>query len=201
MSLRLTRPLLLALLGLALAASAPAPADAAAGDVALDVPTRYLAHYQTAGQRFGIPWQLLAGLGKMETDHGRVRLPGVHSGVNRAGCCAGPMQFSVVSSAPTWQLYRVDGNRDGRSSVYDPGDAIPSAAKMLAGSEAPLPRQRRARARRLQRRTGKRAAIPGRAAVRRDAELRAARNALRADARLPRALITAAHHVSPPRRG
>lgn len=133
MSLRLTRPLLLALLGFALAASAPAPADAAAGDVALDVPARYLALYQTAGQRFGIPWQLLAGLGKMETDHGRVRLPGVHSGVNRAGCCAGPMQFSVVSSAPTWQLYRVDGNRDGRSSVYDPGDAIPSAAKMLAG--------------------------------------------------------------------
>ena len=133
MSSWLTRPLLLALLGFALTASFPAPADGAPGDVALDVPARYLALYQTAGERFGIPWQLLASLGKMETDHGRVRLPGVHSGVNRAGCCAGPMQFSVVSSAPTGQLYRVDGNRDGRSSVYDPGDAIPSAARMLAG--------------------------------------------------------------------
>jgi membrane-bound lytic murein transglycosylase B len=133
MSLKLTRPILLALLGFALTASFPASADAAPGSTALDVPARYLALYQTAGQHFRISWPLVAGVGKMETDHGRVRLPGVHGGVNRAGCCAGPMQFSVLSSAPTWQLYRVDGNRDGRRSVYDPADAIPSAAKMLAG--------------------------------------------------------------------
>jgi membrane-bound lytic murein transglycosylase B len=133
MSFKLTRPLLLALLGFALTASVPAPAEAASRDVALDVPARYLLLYQKAGQRFRISWQLLAGVGKMETNHGRVRLPGVHRGVNRAGCCAGPMQFSVLSSAPTWQLYRVDGNGDGRRSVYDPADAIPSAAKMLAG--------------------------------------------------------------------
>jgi hypothetical protein len=132
MFLKLTRPLLFALLGFALTAGVPAPADAAPGSVSLGVPVRYLSLYQTAGQRFGISWQLLAGLGKMETDHGRLRLPGVHRGVNRAGCCACPMQFSVVKSAPTWQLHGVDGNRDGHRSVYDPEDAIPSAAKLLA---------------------------------------------------------------------
>src|SRR4051812_38717205 len=31
----------------------------------------------------------------------------------------------------TWQRYRVDGNHDGAADVYDPEDAIPSAANYL----------------------------------------------------------------------
>jgi hypothetical protein len=55
----------------------------------------------------------------------------VHSGVNAYGCCAGPMQFSLVGSPSTWDSYGVDGDHDGRVSPYDPTDAIPAAARYL----------------------------------------------------------------------
>jgi len=57
--------------------------------------------------------------------------------VNTYGCCAGPMQFSVVGSPSTWDSYGVDGNNDGRKSPYDPADAIPAAARYLKASGAP----------------------------------------------------------------
>ena len=60
-----------------------------------DIPTDYLRLYVAAGRRYGLdPW-ILAGIGSVETDHGRLPAPGVTSGVNAFGCCAGPMQFSV----------------------------------------------------------------------------------------------------------
>ena len=48
-----------------------------------------------AGARYRIPWPVLAAIGKVESDHGRVRLPGVRSGSNWAGAC-GPMQIGCV---------------------------------------------------------------------------------------------------------
>jgi hypothetical protein len=102
-----------------------------------EIPPQYLRLYVAAGRRYGIdPW-ILAGIGSVETDHGRSPALGVHSGVNAFGCCAGPMQFSVVGSPSTWDRYAIDGNDDGRTSVYDPADAIPSAAHYLAASGAP----------------------------------------------------------------
>ncbi len=79
----------------------------------------------------------MAAIGKIETDHGRSTAPGVHSGVNAFGCCAGPMQFSLVGSPSTWDSFGVDGNGDGRRSPYDPEDAIPAAASYLKASGAP----------------------------------------------------------------
>ena len=79
-----------------------------------------------------MPWPVLAAIGSIETDHGRSRAPGVHSGVNSYGCCAGPMQFNLRDGPPsTWDRYGVDGNRDGKRDVYDPADAIASAANYL----------------------------------------------------------------------
>jgi hypothetical protein len=102
-----------------------------------EIPPDYLRLYVAAARRYGIdPW-ILAGIGSVETDHGRSPALGVHSGVNAFGCCAGPMQFSVVGSPSTWDRYGVDGNDDGRTSVYDPADAIPAAARYLAASGAP----------------------------------------------------------------
>jgi membrane-bound lytic murein transglycosylase B len=97
-----------------------------------DIPARYLQLYRVAGRDYGVPWPVLAGIGAIETDHGRSDAPGVRSGVNRHGCCAGPMQFNL-SDGPlsTWERYAVDGNHDGRSDVYGPEDAIPSAANYL----------------------------------------------------------------------
>ncbi len=61
----------------------------------------------------------------------------MHSGVNAFGCCAGPMQFSVIGPGSTWARYGVDGDHDGRKDVYDPADAIPAAARYLVASGAP----------------------------------------------------------------
>ncbi|TDC62215.1 hypothetical protein E1200_26535 [Actinomadura sp. GC306] len=109
-----------------------AGAQPAAADDAQAVPSNYLDLYRKAGEKYGIPWNVLAAVGKVETDHGRSRLPGVSSGENYAGA-GGPMQFL----APTFKAYGVDGNGDGRKDRYDPEDAIPSAANYLKASGAP----------------------------------------------------------------
>jgi cell wall-associated NlpC family hydrolase len=96
------------------------------------IPSNYLQLYKSAGQRYGLPWNLLAGIGKIETDHGQSTAKGVHSGENFAGA-GGPMQFL----AGTWSTYGVDGNGDGKKSRYDPADAIPGAANYLKRSGAP----------------------------------------------------------------
>jgi hypothetical protein len=109
------------------AADAPPSADAERG-----IPASYLTLYRQAGRQYAVPWPVLAGIGAIETDHGRTRAPGVRSGVNSYGCCAGPMQFNLRDGPPsTWDRYGVDGNRDGTRNVYDPADAIPSAANYL----------------------------------------------------------------------
>jgi len=102
-----------------------------------DIPPRYLVWYQRAARTCpGLPWTVLAAVGKVESDHGRARLPGVRSGANRAGA-AGPMQLGIRGKAgPTWQRYRTDGNRDGRRSVYDPADATATAARYLCAHGA-----------------------------------------------------------------
>jgi hypothetical protein len=104
-----------------------------------EIPPAYLRLYVRAGERYGIdPWILVA-IGWIETRHGRSRLPGVHSGVNAYGCCAGPMQFNIRNGPPsTWENYGVDGNDDGRLSAYDPADAIPAAARYLDAAGAPV---------------------------------------------------------------
>jgi hypothetical protein len=105
-----------------------------------DVPRGYLALYRAAAPRYcpGLSWSVLAGVGKVESDHGRARLPGVRSGWNRAGA-AGPMQFGigVGRAGNAWARFGRDFDRDGRVSVYDPGDAIPAAARYLCDAGAP----------------------------------------------------------------
>jgi len=115
---------------------------------ALTIPARYLALYRQAGRAYGIPWNVLAGIGEVESDHGRSGAPGVHSGANSAGA-AGPMQFGIGGAAGnTWGGapihpasmrtggYGIDGDHDGVTDVYDPGDAIPSAASFLRANGA-----------------------------------------------------------------
>jgi membrane-bound lytic murein transglycosylase B len=103
-----------------------------------DIPASYLRHYQRAARRCpGLPWAVLAAVGKVESDHGRSRLPGVRSGANPAGA-AGPMQLGIGGRAgPTWQHYRLDADGDGQASVYDPPDAIAAAADKLCFDGGP----------------------------------------------------------------
>jgi membrane-bound lytic murein transglycosylase B len=107
------------------------------GPGSADIPSAYLRIYRAAGRARGIDWRILAAIGKNESDHGRSRAAGVASGLNYARCCAGPMQFCTVRSCGnTWKAYAVDGNDDGRRSVYDPADAIPAAAGLIAELQA-----------------------------------------------------------------
>src|ERR671916_341036 len=112
-----------------------------------DMPPLYLRLYQQAGRKYGIdPW-ILAAIGSIETNHGRAKLPGVRSGVNAYGCCAGPMQFYIAPypgripagsrNSSTWGSMGVDGDGDGWKNVYYPADAIPAAARYLVASGAP----------------------------------------------------------------
>jgi len=48
-----------------------------------DIPSSFLSIYETVGARYGIPWEVLAGIGEEECDHGRTpdpRWTGVHAG-------------------------------------------------------------------------------------------------------------------------
>jgi len=92
--------------------------------------------YRDAGERFRVDPRLLAAIGLSESRHGRARLPGVFSGVNFAGCCAGPAQLCVVRSCGrVWQHYRVDGDGNGRRRVYDRQDAFATAARYVRALE------------------------------------------------------------------
>jgi hypothetical protein len=112
-------------------AQPPADQQGASAFAVADIPRRYLELYtRAAGACRALTWQVLAGIGKVETDHGRSPAAGVRGGVNSAGCCAGPMQFNIRNGPPsTW-----DGWGDGvLAHVYDPAFAIPAAARKLCG--------------------------------------------------------------------
>jgi membrane-bound lytic murein transglycosylase B len=114
------------------AQAAPAPTKPAAGQprpsraAAADIPAGYLRHYRAAGARYRVPWPVLAAIGKVESDHGRVRLPGVRSGSNWAGAC-GPMQIGCVPGSKAGNAWA----RYGRGRPHHPGNAIPAAARYL----------------------------------------------------------------------
>jgi hypothetical protein len=117
------------------AARTPTPGRAAT----TDVPAGYLRLYRSAARRCpGLSWAVLAAVGKVESDHGRSRLPGVRSGWNAAGA-AGPMQFGIGQgrAGNAWARYGADYDHDRRTSVYHPGDAIPAAARYLCAAGAP----------------------------------------------------------------
>jgi hypothetical protein len=138
LALLLTLPVLLAALFAGMSgmqSSSPVGSFAPSALALRDIPSDYLRVYQAAGADVG--WEYLAAIGKVETDHGRSTAPGVRSGVNTFGCCAGPMQFSVVGHPSTWDSYGVDGNHDGKTSPFDPRDAVPAAAAYLEASGAP----------------------------------------------------------------
>ena len=111
------------------AAGQPRPSRAAVADI----PPSYLRLYRSAGARYGVPWSVLAAIGKVESDHGRVRLPGVRSDSNWAGAC-GPMQLGCVPGSKAGNAW----TRYGHGRPHDPAQAIPAAARYLS-TTAPAP--------------------------------------------------------------
>jgi cell wall-associated NlpC family hydrolase len=78
--------------------------------------------WQAAGNTYGIPWEVLAAINKVETNFGS------NLGPSSAGAI-GWMQFMPS----TWARWGVDANGDGKADPDNPTDAIFSAARYLAG--------------------------------------------------------------------
>jgi hypothetical protein len=122
----------------------------------------FLTIYQDAAAVYGVSPFLLMAVHEDETNYSTAALPGVSTGVNFAGCCAGPMQFSITSAATsaaggaggTWAGYADAVARarlprppsyPGRytahtPNVYDSFDAIYAAAAYFhaLGARPPL---------------------------------------------------------------
>ncbi len=107
--------------------------DAVSALARREIPPLYLRLYQQAAQRYGLDWAILAGIGKVECDHGRDPDPACtrDGAVNSAGA-GGPMQFI----ASTWARYGVAA-QGGEPDRWDPADAIFTAARYLRASGAP----------------------------------------------------------------
>jgi hypothetical protein len=126
-----------------MSSASPGPGDGGdvdeAGDGASalalrEIPPEYLRLYRAAGARYGLDWAVLAGIGKVECDHGRDPDPScTHEGATNSAGAGGPMQFI----AATWATYGMDGDGDGWRDRWDAADAIYGAANYLHASGAP----------------------------------------------------------------
>ena len=85
-----------------------------------EIPPFLLPIYQACGTEYGVPWEVLASINKIETAFG------TNLNVSSAGAM-GWMQFLPSS----WQTYGLDANGDGREDPYNPVDAICAAAHYL----------------------------------------------------------------------
>ncbi|WP_225732218.1 MULTISPECIES: bifunctional lytic transglycosylase/C40 family peptidase [unclassified Nocardia] len=122
----------------------PTPGAPAAGggstpspDAVSDIPPNMLVLYRQASRVCpGLDWSVLAGIGKIETNHGRSQLPGVTSGENSAGA-AGPMQFLAPTFANVVARHQLPAGGASPPSRYNPSDAVYAAAYYLCDSGAP----------------------------------------------------------------
>jgi murein DD-endopeptidase MepM/ murein hydrolase activator NlpD len=82
-----------------------------------------LSLWQNAGQSYGVPWNVLAAINKIESNFGR------NMGPSSAGAI-GWMQFMPS----TWERWGTDADANGYADPWNPVDAIYSAARYLAAS-------------------------------------------------------------------
>ena len=80
--------------------------------------------YLAAGERYGVPWQVLAAINEVESDYG------YDLGRSSAGA-EGWMQFMPEE----WLAYGVDANGEGVRDPYNPADAIFASARYLAAAD------------------------------------------------------------------
>jgi murein DD-endopeptidase MepM/ murein hydrolase activator NlpD len=85
--------------------------------------TTLSALWQRAGEAYGIPWEILAAINKIESNFGR------NMGPSSAGA-VGWMQFMPS----TWERWGTDATGDGVADPWNAEDAIFSAARYLAAA-------------------------------------------------------------------
>ena len=89
-------------------------------------PTSYIQLFQESAAQYcpGLPWEVLAAIGQIESGFG------ANTGPSTAGAL-GPMQFLPS----TWAVWGISGFGDkGPPNINDPFDAVPSAARYLCAA-------------------------------------------------------------------
>jgi len=81
--------------------------------------------WQRAGAAYGVPWQVLGAINKVESNFGQ------NMGPSSAGA-VGWMQFMPS----TWDRWGTDADGDGVANPWDPEDAVYSAGRYLAAAGA-----------------------------------------------------------------
>jgi murein DD-endopeptidase MepM/ murein hydrolase activator NlpD len=81
--------------------------------------------WQRAGSAYGVPWQVLGAINKIESNFGQ------NMGPSSAGA-VGWMQFMPS----TWERWGMDADGDGIANPWDPEDAVFAAARYLAAAGA-----------------------------------------------------------------
>ncbi|MET9087515.1 bifunctional lytic transglycosylase/C40 family peptidase [Streptomyces sp. NPDC004237] len=94
-----------------------------------DIPADMLALYQRAAPECrGLPWTILAAIGKVETDHAR------DPSMTSSAGAVGPMQF--LPSTFTSYAYPVPAGGKNPPTPWDPVDAVYAAARLLCANGA-----------------------------------------------------------------
>ena len=96
------------------------------GHVPSGKPTSYIQLFQESAALYcpGLPWEVLAAIGQIESGFG------ANTGPSSAGAL-GPMQFLPS----TWAEWGISGFGDpGPANIMDPFDAVPSAARYLCAA-------------------------------------------------------------------
>lgn len=139
----------------------PEPSDFAVADI----PAPLLAAYRQAGTTCpGLPWTVLAGIGKVESNHGRFGGAQLQANGELVPRILGPLLDGSTPGTqpvplpaggspwhdnPTWdralgmmqfltgtfKAYGVDANGDGQADPHNALDAIATAAKYLCGAD------------------------------------------------------------------
>lgn len=90
-----------------------------------NLPPEWLQAFQEAGKKYGVDWMILVAVAYVESSFN----PNAVGPPNRTGELAqGMMQFLPS----TWGHYGIDGDGDGKADIFNPIDAIYSAAYYLS---------------------------------------------------------------------
>jgi hypothetical protein len=108
-----------------------APPPVTTSQVPSGKPTSYIQLFQESAAQYcpGLPWTVLAAIGQIESGDR------VNPGVSSAGAL-GPMQFLPS----TWAVWGITAfGEPGPPNIYDPYDAVPSAARYLCAAGGSTP--------------------------------------------------------------
>jgi hypothetical protein len=112
------------------AAPAATCQPAASQHATVDIPAGFLSVYRQAGERYQVPWPVLAGIGKVQSDHGRAPVTDGER-VGPMGIRRDTLTGGVAVRPATEKGNEVDGNENGVIDLHTPEDSIATIAMLF----------------------------------------------------------------------